>query len=253
MICSLVSRNREGDRFDRGSTHLPRRALRLDRAHRGSHVAGATVPDTAGVPMSSDPLLRPAEPAAPLALAAAAVALPPVYASPLGISGEERVRASIAAELPRLRRHAYSLLYSRADAEDLVQDCLETALAKSASLKDPERLRAWLFAILNNLFVTRLRSRARRGPALPIEDFADSLAASVPAADRDTARDLAKAMGKLSAEHRQVLLLINVEGQSYQEAADALEVPIGTVMSRLARARQRLRDFLEGGGLHAVD
>jgi RNA polymerase sigma factor (sigma-70 family) len=166
---------------------------------------------------------------------------------------ERELHTRIVAELPRLRRHAYSLLYGRADAEDLVQDCLETALAKSGSLKDPERLRAWLFSILNNLFLMRLRSRARRGVMLPIEDFADSLAASVPAADRDTARDLAKAMGKLSAEHRQVLLLINVEGQSYQEAADALEVPIGTVMSRLARARQRLRDFLEGGGLHAVD
>jgi RNA polymerase sigma factor (sigma-70 family) len=152
----------------------------------------------------------------------------------------------IAAELPRLRRHALSLLYNRADAEDLVQDCVETALAKRAMLKDPERLRAWLCAILNNLFLTRLRSQTRRGAALPIDDFADSLAASVPAADRDTARDLAKAMGRLSVEHRQILLLINVEGQSYQEAADALGVPIGTVMSRLARARQRLRALIEG-------
>jgi RNA polymerase sigma factor (sigma-70 family) len=155
----------------------------------------------------------------------------------------------IAAELPRLRRHAYSLLYNRADAEDLVQDCVETALAKRAMLKDPERLRAWLFAILNNLFLTRLRSQARRGATLPIDDFADSLAASVPAADRDTARDLARAMGRLSVEHRQILLLINVEGQSYQEAADALGVPIGTVMSRLARARQRLRALIEGRDL----
>jgi RNA polymerase sigma-70 factor (ECF subfamily) len=159
----------------------------------------------------------------------------------------------ILAEVPRLRRHAQSLLYSRADAEDLVQDCLEAALTKSGSLQDPERLRGWLFSILNNLFLMRLRAQARRGATLPIEDFADSLSAAVPAEDRGTARDLARAMGRLSAEHRQILLLIKVEGQSYQEAASALGVPIGTVMSRLARARQRLRALLEGGDLHPVD
>jgi RNA polymerase sigma-70 factor (ECF subfamily) len=166
---------------------------------------------------------------------------------------DRTLSAGIAAELPRLRRHAYSLLYNRADAEDMVQDCVEAALAKRATLKDPERLRGWLFAILNNLFLTRMRTQARRGTALPIDDFADSLVASVPASDRDTARDLARAMGKLSVEHRQILLLINVEGQSYQEAADSLGVPIGTVMSRLARARQRLRALIEGRELQAVD
>jgi RNA polymerase sigma-70 factor (ECF subfamily) len=166
---------------------------------------------------------------------------------------DRTLSAGIAAELPRLRRHAYSLLYNRADAEDMVQDCVEAALAKRATLKDPERLRGWLFAILNNLFLTRMRTQSRRGTALSIDDFADSLVASVPASDRDTARDLARAMGKLSVEHRQILLLINVEGQSYQEAADSLGVPIGTVMSRLARARQRLRALIEGRELQAVD
>ena len=161
--------------------------------------------------------------------------------------------ARILAEVPVLRRHAQSLLYSRADAEDLVQDCLETALQKAGSLQDPGRLRGWLFSILNNLFLMRLRREARRGRVLPIEEFADSLAASVPPADRDRARDLARAMGRLSAEHRQILLLINLEGQSYQEAADALGVPIGTVMSRLARARQRLRAVLQGDELRTVD
>src|SRR5689334_30841 len=105
----------------------------------------------------------------------------------------------IVAEAPRLRRHALSLLYSRADAEDLLQDCLEAALSKQETLKDRDRLRAWLFSILNNLFLMRLRSQGRRGVPLPIDEFADSLAASVPAADRGEARDLARAMGRLSA------------------------------------------------------
>jgi RNA polymerase sigma-70 factor (ECF subfamily) len=180
--------------------------------------------------------------------------------SDLSLPGEKdeppkdgELTARILAEVPVLRRHAQSLLYSRADAEDLVQDCLETALQKAGSLQDPGRLRGWLFSILNNLFLMRLRREARRGRVLPIEEFADSLAASVPPADRDRARDLARAMGRLSAEHRQILLLINLEGQSYQEAAEALGVPIGTVMSRLARARQRLRAVLQGDELRAVD
>ena len=168
-------------------------------------------------------------------------------------AASDELTARILAEVPVLRRHAQSLLYSRADAEDLVQDCLEAALQKAGSLQDAARLRGWLFSILNNLFLMRLRREARRGRVLPIEEFADSLAASVPPADRDRARDLARAMGRLSAEHRQILLLINLEGQSYQEAADALGVPIGTVMSRLARARQRLRAVLEGDELHTVD
>ena len=160
--------------------------------------------------------------------------------------------AKIAAELPRLRRHAMSLLYDRTDAEDLVQDCLETALAKKSTLEDHARLRGWLLAILNNLFLMRLRSKSRRGTALAIDDFADDLAASVPPEDRDTATDLARAMGKLSAEHRQILLLINLEGLSYEEVAESLAIPIGTVMSRLARARQRLRALLEGHELRVV-
>ena len=165
---------------------------------------------------------------------------------------ETALRVAITEELPRLRRHALSLLYNRSDSEDLVQDCLEIAFTKQGSLQDHAKLRGWLFSILNNLFLMRLRTKARRGTTLPIEEFADNLVAAVPPDDRGTALDLARAMGKLSAEHRQILLLINVEGQSYQQVADTLGLPIGTVMSRLARARQRLRALLEGYDLAVV-
>jgi RNA polymerase sigma-70 factor (ECF subfamily) len=146
-----------------------------------------------------------------------------------------------------------SLLYDQADAEDLIQDCLETALAKRATLKDPLRVRAWMFAILNNLFLMRMRSGSRRAIAGSIEEFADSLAAAAPPEDRATALDLARAMSKLPIEHRQILLLINLDGHSYQDVAEILSVPIGTVMSRLARARERLRALLDGRALRAVE
>lgn len=173
--------------------------------------------------------------------------------APLSDPTDETLTAAMVAELPRLRRHALYLCYNHADADDLVQDCLEAALSKKGSLQDPARLRSWLFSILNNLFLMGLRSNARRGQMLQIEDFADSLATSASPEDRQTARDLARAMAKLSAEHRQILLLLNVEGYGYQQVADTLRIPIGTVMSRLARARRRLRALLEGHELQVVD
>lgn len=183
------------------------------------------------------------------------VPAPEKWYSPMGPAAleDKHLSAAIANEMPVLRRHAFSLVYSRADAEDLVQDCIETALNKRASLRDRSRLRAWLFSILNTQFLMRLRANKRHVALVPIEEFADSLAASVPVADRDAARDLARAMGMLTAEHRQILLLINVEGYGYREAARILDVPIGTVMSRLARARQRLRALLEGERLRVVE
>jgi len=155
------------------------------------------------------------------------------------------ITTRIAAEIPILRRRAFSMLRNRWDADDLVQDCLTTALSKRASLTDPNQLRAWMLSILRNLFLARLRSRIRRTTLLPIDEVTDSLIASVPSADKDCAHDLLHTMSRLSVEHRQILLLINMEGQSYREAADTLGVPVGTVMSRLARARQHLRTLLQ--------
>jgi len=107
-------------------------------------------------------------------------------------------------------------------------------------------VRPWMFAILNNLFRMRLRKGSRRPIVGSIEEFADSVAAAAPPEDRAEALDLARAMAKLSLEHRQILLLINLDGHSYQDVAEILDVPIGTVMSRLARARARLRAMIDG-------
>ena len=152
----------------------------------------------------------------------------------------------IAAMTPRLRRYAAALTGSTADAHDLVQDCLEHALASRDSLRDAGRLYPWLLAILHNLHASAHRKRARRGWEEPVDRFADSLVLSQPPADRSAIRDLARAMAGLSEEHRQILLLSALEGLHYGEMAEALDIPLGTVMSRLARARERLRIALEG-------
>lgn len=157
---------------------------------------------------------------------------------------------ALLAQLPGLRRYAVALVGNAADADDLVQDCLERALARQDTLRDPESLGRWLKVILYNLYVTALRRRA--APSVPVDDLAEDLALSAPPEDRDQIRDLVRAMAGLSVEHRQILLLISLEGLSYREIAELLDVPIGTVMSRLARARERLRSLLEGDEDRAV-
>ena len=152
----------------------------------------------------------------------------------------------IAAMSARLRRYAAALTGSAADAQDLVQDCLERALANRDSLRDPARLYPWLLAILHNLHASTYRRRARRGWEEPVDRYADSLALSQPPADRGPIRDLIRAMAELTPEHREILLLNALEGLRYAEIAEALDIPIGTVMSRLARAREQLRLALEG-------
>lgn len=159
--------------------------------------------------------------------------------------------AAIAALVPRLRRHAVALAGSVADGEDLVQDCVERALAQRASLRDPARLYGWLLAILHNLHRGAWRTRQRR-PSVAIDSLADSLALSVPPGERTAIRDLVRALGLLSEDQRQILLLIALDGLSYREIAAVLDVPMGTVMSRLARARDRLRVLLDGGPQQVV-
>jgi RNA polymerase sigma factor (sigma-70 family) len=168
------------------------------------------------------------------------------------VAGErtEGLTRALLAQLPGLRRYAAALAGNAADADDLVQDCIERALARQDTLREPESLGRWLKVILHNVYFTALRRRG--APSVPIEDFAEDLALSVPPEDRDRIRDLVRAMGALSTEHRQILLLISLEGMSYREIAETLDIPIGTVMSRLARARERLRSALEGAEDRAV-
>lgn len=147
--------------------------------------------------------------------------------------------------IPQLRRYARGLLFDPEWADDLVQDTLERAWLKLPQWQ-PERggLRAWAFSIMHNLFVDQLRSRRNRLEESRGDDLPEQ-----PEAPRQTeglaVRDLDRALQRLPLDQRTIILLVAVEGLSYEQAALTLAVPIGTVMSRLSRARDRFRRELE--------
>lgn len=151
----------------------------------------------------------------------------------------------IEREIPRLRRYARYLSKDTDQADDLVQECLVRAIARIDTWQPGTNLRAWLFVILRNVFISEIR-RAGRGPVdAVLEDDHPGLAVSGRQETRLAVVELQKALDMLSAEHREVLLLVAVEGLRYEEAAEVLAVPVGTVRSRLSRARTALRDLLD--------
>jgi RNA polymerase sigma-70 factor (ECF subfamily) len=152
---------------------------------------------------------------------------------------------ALIAQLPALRRYATGLTGNTAAADDLVQDCIERALRRAGSLDSMDRLASWLRAILFNLFVDGVRQRRVRGTRVDMREMENDIAHSTAPQDRSAVHDFMRATMALSAEHRQILLLVGVEELSYREVAEELGVPIGTVMSRLARAREKLRAELE--------
>jgi RNA polymerase sigma-70 factor (ECF subfamily) len=156
----------------------------------------------------------------------------------------EDVRTLIEQEIPRMRRYARALLRNPVDADDLVQDTLLRALAKADLWERGTDLRAWLFTILHNQYVNAVRKSARSGTQLPIEAAATvGRAASQLAAIE--LHDLRTAIERLPGEQRSVLLLVGLEGMSYDEVAHILQIPVGTVRSRLSRAREALRMQLD--------
>jgi RNA polymerase sigma-70 factor (ECF subfamily) len=154
---------------------------------------------------------------------------------------------ALVAQLPDLRRYAMAIAGNTALADDLVQDTIEKALRRSSQLQELPLLPRWLRRILDNLHVDEIRRRHRKGRQQDITEFADHPELSIPASDGGATRDFIRAMSSLNFEHRQILLLVGLEGLSYREIAEELNVPIGTVMSRLARARERLRSLMESG------
>jgi RNA polymerase sigma-70 factor (ECF subfamily) len=153
--------------------------------------------------------------------------------------------AAIGEQIPSLRRYARALTGNREAADDLVQDTLERALARSALFRPGGNPRAWLFAIMHNLFVNQVRSAASRRTVSLDPD-------SMEAAGQDLAhqglavRDIERALALLPAEQREVVLLVALEALSYADTAKVVGVPVGTVMSRLSRGRERLRGLING-------
>lgn len=143
--------------------------------------------------------------------------------------------------VPALRRYARALLRDRTAADDLVQDCLERAIGRWHQRRDDGDARAWIFTILHNLAMTRLRRTSQAPPHVTFDDAA-GLGLSVAGSQEDGMRyrDLLAALQQLPDEQRTVLLLVAVEQLSYADAARVLDIPVGTVMSRLSRARERL-------------
>ncbi len=152
--------------------------------------------------------------------------------------------ARVEACIPALRRYAWSLMRNRDDADDLVHDCLVRALDKLHTRRDDADVRAWLFTILHNLFVSHHRRQKTRAGTVPLDEDHES-AATIPATQEDRLlwRDMLRGLERLPEEQRSVVLLVSVEDLSYAETAAVLGIPIGTVMSRLARGREKLREY----------
>jgi len=145
--------------------------------------------------------------------------------------------------IPRLRRYARALVGDRATADDLVQDTLERAWAKLHLYRRGTDLRAWLFTVMHNVHVNRVRATRVNDP---LEDEMPELAQRGTQPDALLVRDLDRAIARLPADQRAVLLLVTLEELSYEEVARTLGIPIGTVMSRLSRAREKLRAMMLG-------
>lgn len=150
----------------------------------------------------------------------------------------------LIAALPRLRRYAISLSRVGDVADELVQGACERALASAASLDDEMRFDAWMFRIVRNLWYDRLRRLRSRGEELDVTTRDDLVVVEGEAVPerRMLLRKASEAIDRLPEDQRELLLLVCVEGLSYRDAADVLDLPIGTVMSRLARARKRVAE-----------
>lgn len=164
------------------------------------------------------------------------------------------VRNEIVSLLPKLRRFAVALTGSADQADDLVQEACARALSRLDQWQEGTRLDSWMFKIAQNIWYDRVRARRARGDQVPVDDAGD-----IPGPDGRTITDnrlmlvaVRRGMMSLPEDQRVVLTLVCIEGISYKEAAAVLDVPIGTVMSRLARGRAALAAYLDGEGTAKV-
>lgn len=162
------------------------------------------------------------------------------------------LRREIVALMPRLRRFALGLAGGQADADDLVQTALEKALTRLDQFKPGTRLDSWLFRIVQTSWIDDRRRAVRREDTMDADMMERIPGQTVPG--HETAHgirdDVNRALAQLSDDQRALSILVLVEGYSYQEAADMEGVPVGTVMSRLSRARKTMAKFLSGDGEH---
>ncbi|HLN25300.1 MAG TPA: sigma-70 family RNA polymerase sigma factor [Patescibacteria group bacterium] len=152
----------------------------------------------------------------------------------------------VSEHIPNLRRYARVLVRDSIHAEDLVQDCLERAISREHLWQPGTNLRAWLFTIQHNLYINQYLRRGGTTTLVPLLEE-HSMVSSPPRQFHSmTLQDLARAFDGLPRQEQQVVLLVGLEGMQYEDAAQTLGVPMGTVKSRLSRARRRLRKLMDG-------
>jgi RNA polymerase sigma-70 factor (ECF subfamily) len=149
----------------------------------------------------------------------------------------------IAALLPRLRRFARAITFNREDADDLVQAAVERAIVHGEQWQPGTRLDSWIFRIMKNAWIDEVRSRARRAELFAPEEEGEHVGDDSARAHQQRMA-IRRAVSLLSEEHRLVVGLVLVDGMPYKEAAEVLEIPVGTLTSRLARARDALQALL---------
>jgi RNA polymerase sigma-70 factor, ECF subfamily len=175
--------------------------------------------------------------------------------SPAGLAADAdpvvtRFGDDLIAALPRLRRFARGLTGSVVEADDLVQAACERALARRHQFQEGTRFDSWMFRIVQTIWIDQLRARAvRKEESEVIEVLTGSDEPMRRVEARLALEEVRRAVDRLSPEQRTALLLVTVEGLSYKEAAAVVQVPVGTIMSRLSRARLALQAQLEAGGL----
>jgi len=151
-------------------------------------------------------------------------------------------------QIPHLRRYARALTRDPDAADDLVQDALERAISRLDRFREGTDLRSWMFTIMHNLYVDHCRRRQRRGVQVPLEEWTPRAHQAASQPDAVALGDLSDNLERLRASERDVIRLVGLEGMKYEDVARSLGVKVGTVKSRLFRARESLRRMQEGAG-----
>lgn len=156
-------------------------------------------------------------------------------------SGRASLEEEVLSHVKGLRRYALLLSGNRTDADDMVQETMARVLARTSSWRQVKDMRSYLFATLHNIFIDHTRKQSRIADTVDIDSVIANLSSPAAQIKRLELRDLLAGLAKLPAEQREVVLLVGLEGMSYQKASETLGVPIGTIMSRLSRGREALR------------
>lgn len=164
-----------------------------------------------------------------------------------GLEAKQSIGEEVLQHMAALRRYAILLLGSVNDADDVVQETLMRILNQGKPVAEIRDLRSYLFATLHNIYIDDTRRQRRMASQVPIENVLSTLSSPATQHKRLELRDLAHALGRLPIEQREVVLLVGIEGMSYADAAKTLDVPVGTIMSRLSRGREALRHLTARG------